>query len=62
MGVFESLGRIVLGPVAMVRVQKAGIKYKKPIGSLRGAQDAFSRDAWVGGAQNFGAVGAGPAD
>jgi hypothetical protein len=61
MGVFESLGRIVLGPVAMVRVQKAGIKYKKPI-ALRGAQDAFSRDAWVGGAQNFGAVGAGPVD
>lgn len=28
--IFESLGRIVLGPVAMVRTQNVTIKYEKP--------------------------------
>jgi hypothetical protein len=53
MGVFESLGRIVLGPVAMVRMQKAGIKYKKPSVFLRARKcfqrRSFDRDGVVDG-------------
>jgi hypothetical protein len=68
-GVFESPGRIVLGPVAMVRMQKIGIKYKKPIVFLHCAQGAFQRriidreDVVVGmggGRSNLGGLGAGP--
>jgi len=61
-------GTIVLGPVAMVRMQKAGIKYKKPI-VFHARAGAFNDDpsaataSWMGrGRSNFGAVGTGPVD
>jgi hypothetical protein len=68
-GVFESSGRTVLGPVAMVRMQKAGIKYKKPNVFLR-VRKCFQRRSHrmpqrggMGrGRLNFGAVGTGPVD
>jgi hypothetical protein len=49
MGVSDSSGRTVLGPVAMVRMQKAGIKYKKPIGFLRACKGFQRRSIRFGG-------------
>jgi hypothetical protein len=69
-GVFESLGYFACGPVAMVRMQKVGIKYKKPIVFLRCAQGAFQPrikcdDVVAGmgrGPSNLGGLRAGPVD
>lgn len=67
-GVAKSIPHSRCGPVAMVRMQKAGIKYKKPIVFLP-ARKCFQRRSigrdgvmdWQGGRSNFGAVGIGPA-
>jgi hypothetical protein len=68
-GVPKSMAQSGCGPVAMVRTQKSGIKYEKPIVVRCSAQDQLQRRCGageglmlngVGGGQKFGGLGAGP--